>query len=448
LFAQQTLGFSNPQNIDPLLDYRLPDWGYTNFQIGFNLLNNGGKTKAFSTEDLRYSYNLSATPTYELYRESEERIFSLATLLNLGYQRRLNRQQSSAFNSESEDKENEFLSRLFLNANYKRYVADNSFILAASGFDIAFRRRSDQQSDGGQLIEEQIQHLRFINFSPRIGYGFGRIRNVGPVIRALRMRERARALNVAVNFTNEDIQSAADQFTRYQGYLENYDRPQKYFWGDMDNATTTDLSALDTFDMLYLTDVLDEAIGTRLEGWEVTGGAVFNYSSRLDRVEEDILTRNYLTTTEAGVFISGRWYKNTSLVNQFGLFSDFTLTYPLNQQDTSPFDDTVQRTASMLIGASWLYNITDRVLLQTSLADFYTRTKIENSLLPSNYSQWSNQIQLSMDLSVYVENDLSLNFSLSPFLRYSGDTVNEGHTKFFFWRAAAGFVYGFSNSLY
>lgn len=447
LFAQQTIGFSNPQNIEPLLDYRLPDWGYSNFQIGFNVLSNGIKAKAFSNEGLRYSYDFTVAPAYEVYEESEERIFSLATLLSLGYQRSLNRQQNSDFNTESENKNNQALSRLFLNVNYKRYVTGNSFILAASDFDLSFRRQFEQARNDGQLLVEQTQHLRRINFSPRFGFGFGRIRNVGPVIRALRLRERARALNVSLDFTNEDIQSAADQFTRYQGYLETYDRPQKYFWGDMNDATAADLGSLDAFDMLYLTDVLNEAIGTRLEGWEVTGGAVFNYSSRLDRTEDDGLTRNFRSRKEAGAFISGRWYKNTSLINQFGAFGDVTLTYPIDPQDSLLPDETPQRRASLLLGVSWLYNITDRMLLQTSLTNFYNRTKVENNSLPLTYSEWSDQLQLSMNLSVYVENDLSLNFLLRPSLRYSGDTINEGHLKLFTWRAAMGLVYGF-NQLY
>lgn len=445
LLAQQTVGFSNPQNIEPLLDYRLPDWGYSNFQIGFNVLSNGATAKVFSNENSTYSYDFGVAPAYELYKESEERIFSLATLLNLGYQRSMNRRQNSALSTESENAANQLLSQLLFNVNYKSYVTGNSFIFAASDFDISFRRQFDQARNNGQIIGEQTQHFRRINFSPRLGYGFGRIRNVGPVIRALRMRERARALNVPVNFSNEDIQSAADQFTRYQGYLETYDRPQKYFWEDMDDATAADLGSLDAFDMLYLTDVLNEAIGTRLEGWEVTGGAVFNYSSRLDRTEDDGLTRNFRTREEAGAFISGRWYKNTSLVNQFGVFSDVTLTYPIDPQDSLFPDEALQRRTSLLLGVNWLYNITDRMLLQASLIDFYSRTKIENIFLPITYSEWSNQLQLSMNVSVYVENDLSLNFLLQPSLRYSGDTLDEGHIKLFSWWAAMGLVYGFNN---
>lgn len=33
-FAQESVGFSDPDDISPLLEYRLPDWGYSNFFSG------------------------------------------------------------------------------------------------------------------------------------------------------------------------------------------------------------------------------------------------------------------------------------------------------------------------------------------------------------------------------------------------------------------------------
>lgn len=75
-----------------------------------------------------------------------------------------------------------------------------------------------------------------------------------------------------LDFSTQDILDAATQFTEYDGYQQTYDRPEKHFWSDMDESTAPDLGSLSTFDMLFLTDVLDEAIGTRLEGWEAIGG--------------------------------------------------------------------------------------------------------------------------------------------------------------------------------
>jgi hypothetical protein len=86
MFAQETVGFSDPDNIQPLLDYRLPHWGYTNFYLDFsldgNLRNRNSDAEQNSAGDHQYSSQVIGN--YTRYRESEERIseYSLSPFID------------------------------------------------------------------------------------------------------------------------------------------------------------------------------------------------------------------------------------------------------------------------------------------------------------------------------------------------------------------------------
>ena len=44
--AQESVGFSDPANLEPLLDYRLPEWGYSNFRVDLNFSDSESHNKS------------------------------------------------------------------------------------------------------------------------------------------------------------------------------------------------------------------------------------------------------------------------------------------------------------------------------------------------------------------------------------------------------------------
>ncbi|MDZ7680778.1 MAG: hypothetical protein U5J63_03455 [Fodinibius sp.] len=304
------------------------------------------------------------------------------------------------------------------------------------------------------LTDKRLNYDRGISFNPRIGYGFGRVRNVGAVIRAVRLAERLDALPAEVNMDDEDILSAADQFTRYDGYQQTYDRPEKHFWGDMDDMTRADLGALESFDMLYLTDVLDEAIGQRLEGWEVYGGAELNYDNNLMRSETPLNppsldSRNQFVNKSVGAFVNSRWYTNTSLQQQWGLIGNVSLQYPLGDQNSV----SAERVVRLETGINWLWNITDRFLADAALWNIYSRTKYSGASIggmSADYSEWNNNLYLVTNFSYFIENSLSLTFSVDAALRHRGDTQTDQtlNNRVFNWGTTLGLRYYFNRNLY
>jgi len=372
----------------------------------------------------------------------------------LGYLGRNQNFRSNFSNTESEDKDQDFDIGFSVLTTIKEYVSSQSFIFGDGTINLSYRSMKTESFQDENLTDKRVAYNRRFTATPRIGYGFGRLRNVNPIIRAVRLSERASAINGNLDFSRQDIQAAANQFTRYDGYQQTYDRPQKYFWDDMDLAMSPDLSSLNTFDILYLTDVLDEGIGTRLEGWEVIGGAQFSYQNNLERIERpfnqfDQLIRDELISKRAGVFVNGRWYKNTSLTQQWGITGRVRLSYPLGNQANNV---NGKWSFSFRTGVNYLWNITDRFLLRSELTNLYSRSKLKGFSIGGgmDYYQWFNQLMLRNNFSYFVENRLALTLSLNSRLSHTGNTQSDTtlDARRFSWSAGLGLRYYFSRNLY
>ncbi len=449
VFAQESVGFSNPDNIEPLLDYRLPDWGYSNFYLDFDARGTGQDVKVGDTKNVRRNGDFSIEPTYRLFRESEERIFNLNTSVDTRYIGVV--QSSSSSSSDTERKRRDFYFDIDFSTDLREYITNRSFLLGEVNMALDYVSSKRENFDDTGLDAKNISYDRNFSATPRVGYGFGRVRNVNPNIRAIRLEERAKAVNGGFDFSRQDIQGAADQFTRYNGYQQTYDRPEKYFWSDMDEAMSPNISSLNTFDMLYLTDVLNEAIGTRLEGWEVIGGAEFDYQNDLDRTEENsTVDRSKYIRKRAGLFVDGRWYENISLTQQWGVTGNAMLSYPLRDGDSNTLEE--KRSLSLQAGVNYLWNVSDRFLFRSELSNIYSRSKLEGFSIGGGdvFSQWTNRLLLNNNFSYYLENSLSLTLSLNSTLTHKGNTQSDAtlDARRFNWSAGLGLRYYFSRNLY
>ncbi|MFH1842241.1 MAG: hypothetical protein ABIF77_03470, partial [bacterium] len=67
------IGFSNPDDLESLLAYRLPTWGYRIWDLGFDL---GGGGEDDDRQSARFGLGLDSS--YELYGESEDRQWNLS----------------------------------------------------------------------------------------------------------------------------------------------------------------------------------------------------------------------------------------------------------------------------------------------------------------------------------------------------------------------------------
>ena len=441
--AQEKVGFSNPGNIDPIIEYRLPDWGYDNFFLDFSLdgiyLRNDASAETFDYDEKMREIATLVNPNYQLYRESEQRIIELNTSANLQYR-----------NSERELDDGTFdrkrhAEQVQVSVSLREYLRPKWFVLGSQATRLSHSNSSLEQTDS-----ESDDLQRNIFSSSTLGIGYGRVRNVNPVIRALRLKERYGVLSNGQSLNSAHVKKAAEVFTKYDGYQSRYDRPEKYFWEAMDQALNGAVSGMQPFDLFYLSDVLNENIGQRFEGWDITAGGSFDYRNYLSRSDEDndsngsSFSRSLTISKYALAFIRGRWYKNLSLRHQISFQSELNRSYRLSDQSV------LDRTSNATVSAAWLWNITDRLLVNTQISNSYYHYHVKDDIEAGGQTDkpWRNLFSVDSKLTYFIENRLAINAGMQ-YERSSGDDfsflLDQDDRVLQF---SAGLNYYFSRNLY
>jgi len=447
--AQSTIGFSDPEDIQSILEYRLPDWGYSNFLLNFSLNGRFDDSKIsrtdLSTDSQDRDFHFIIDPGYRIYRESEQRIISLNSDALLLY--RNNRRETESPTDQLAQNRKSIDTEISIYASLREYISPRWFFLVNE--DASFEYRYGYSEDKSSGLSESLQKTfdrRFISNS-RVGIGLGRVRNVNPVIRAVRMNERYQAVTEGSQLSQEELEAVANMFTKYQGYESRYDRPEKYFWESMDQAVNSSISDLNAFDLLYLTDVLDENFGNRLQGWDASIGGIFYYSNSLQREENNMgmnTNRDFDIQKSGGFFGEVRWFKNLSLKHQISFNVDSERIYSIDS------DSFLKWNMNIFARVSWLWNLTDRFLLSSQLNNRYNAIKFEEDFFNSDHRRWSNSTVLGSSLIYFIENRLAINAGLNFLLRYNGDTNSSFSfdRRIFSTRLNAGIRYYFSRNLY
>lgn len=389
--AQDSIGFSDPDNIQPLLEYRLPDWGFSNFYLDFSVDGNHNRSSFDATQNTSSDHEFSASisPVFLRYAESEARISSFRVQSQLNYYA----DKSSSFqNTDRTDRD--YSVNLSLNASEKFYLEESDFFLSGYGYGNLRQDYDQYRMESNNLIQmDESSFNRFFTSELSIGFGYGRMRNVNPMIRSLRLNERMQALGNNQSMSNSDYLAAAQHFTKHSGYAQRYDRPEKHFWEDMNTVISPDLSSLSPFDLLYLTETSLETIGSRSEGWEVEASGTIRYTTDYSRTTDNLIGQPVSNLNSSTMFIprlEGRWSKNVSLKNQFSLHAYI--------QSFIELDDNSDNYSMASVGASWLHNVTDRILSTTS---FYLMKPFGN-VFPSGL------LNINSTIDYFIENRFSL----------------------------------------
>lgn len=395
LHAQSTVGYEQPDSTRPLTDYRLPDWSYRVLTLTANSRANGfTMTRSDGGSDQRTANALfNAAPRFDVLYESEARTADLFMRPQLQYDYRTSEINFPDGTTQQETRE-EFRASTMARGVLREYMRPGRFLLVdVSGqYDYAWTRaEGDAELPPGNLGNEMYY------VESRLGFGLGRVRDVTPVVRALRLDARLQALGRDARFTDEELQDVARQFARTPGYEAVYDRPDKYFWDDLFEQLDDRISPLSPFETLYLSDVLQERIGQRLEGADVAVGAL----ARTGTINPSSFDTNVVTgassDVEFGVFASGRWYRNVTLRQQLGFNADLAATTDVTASDAAALRSTVDGT--------WLWSVADRFLLDTRLSVDFVAFDAPFALPPYTTRQ---RYTAMTDLFVFVEDRVAL----------------------------------------
>jgi hypothetical protein len=388
--AQETIGFSDPTATYHLDNYRLPTWQYNLLFLDFDGSYN--TITQFNDAVNRSTFGRVA-PAYRFYRESEAMIIEGFAELPLSTNRLF---QEAPNGNESTD--NTFQARLNAAGDAKYYIDDQLFGLGQAAITVNTSRRT---TDGDMQLEN-IRRTADSRFLVAAGAGFGRVRNVTPVIRALRFNERLNALGTG-NLTDSQIQDVAGIFSKRNGYGWVYDRPDRHFWNDVSNAVPGLVDNLTFFDAYYLSEAMVEATGQRFQGWDVAAMAFLDHYRFSEKRETDGTTTldTDQSHSQVGLNLAGRFFHNISLEQMVSVRAN------LGFGRFIPDEGDSENLLLAGIELGHLYNITDRILVQSAITTEFDR-------VGSGDDAFSERIfRISSALTYFIEDNMNVTATIA-----------------------------------
>ena len=228
-FAQTSIGFREPTDILPLTSYRLPTWGYSTFDIRFGANGQGQKRDDYPL----YTYGLQnqADGNYQLNRESDTETLNVSTRLSIFHE--VDKGHGYGVQHDDFTHGRSMSATVSGDLTYARYFTDFHHIginvNLRPGYGDAQEYILPEPLDSGSWEDGRKSKSKWVNGRLSVLYGIGRIRNVTPVIRSLRFRERFAALGIRPDLSDLQVQDIAGHFSQYSGYNRIYDRQDKYF---------------------------------------------------------------------------------------------------------------------------------------------------------------------------------------------------------------------------
>lgn len=359
-------GFTNPA--DParfglLLDYRLPDWGYRTTTL--RLFSNGSGLDAGREESGSAYANESIV--HERVRESESRTWSYFA-------------NQSVFWSWSEHlgwggtvRRHDLQAVANLGGKWRQYVTDRAALVGSTSM-----RGTYTESRPGSDPRPPLQVNRTLTSTTRLGAGLGRLRDVTPLLRALRISERLQALG-REPLSAEATQHVARVLAQSEGYNEVYDRSGRRFWRDVLAPLAGGGAPLAPYEINYLQEVSGEVLESRNEGYTADVGLQFQTEARVDR----------LARVGFGPWLAGAWSHNLGLDHQVSLeFDSSYLTYQRHSESPYAYP---QHQGQAALTARYLWVVADRISLQNSLggATLYQRLPGPGFVLRDQSVTWT-----------------------------------------------------------
>ncbi len=392
LFAQQSIGFSESATTQSLLDYRLPSWGISLLAWDFEVNTNNNFIESENRKQRNAEYSMIINPFYHQSYESETVLYDFNTQFNISGD--INITEISHSNDIPYYRKQNNEANLGINLDFmqNRYCAKKFIQTATTLNGFLFQRRSKSISSYPDL-----DIRRYFTGAVKVGLGIGRVRNVTPVIRALRFRERLQSLEKGLVISDAQLRDLARVIAQNSGYYSVYDRSDKYYWSDFFDVVPHIRPAVTNYEYHYLCDMADEVIGTRYAGWETVTGIEFH---EVHQNDSGWCNDNRFL----GLYIDARFYKNINLKQQVGITGSIYSAANLRGELLKKTDGTIQ------INLSYLNSLADRFLLRTNL-----NTNIRTGNFLSHYQglYLQRMHSASISLTYFIENHLQLSSSIS-----------------------------------
>ncbi len=382
-------GFQNPDDISVLLDYRLPDWWSRTWTAIADL--NGGASD-FSGPDGSWQYDdnlllhLDTSARWDVEGERTQ-AFVRARIAGSG-----EKDRGASQNVDNRGRTGDVSASI--SGGWSHYITDRWSTSLGGGGSWSYMEQIFEQDDS-----EMRQFTRSYAANAYAGIGYGRIRDVTPVIRAARLNERLRSLGHDP-LAPVDVIRVAEGLSRQHAYSEVFARPDRRFWTEVLGPVTAQ-GGLTPFEMYYLVDVLQEDVGARAEGWRI-GGLV------MTRYEHSIWPTWDGEVWQISPVLNAGWSHNFSLDHQ--LSARGWLEYRLWETSGDAYANRREVVFADL-SLEYLWAVADRVVWTTVLRGTRNYGEVEWDDGLSIGRQFTANISTSC--AIHVEDRLALRPSVS-----------------------------------
>ncbi len=415
--AQTSVGYEDPDELDALLAYRLPDWGWSDWTGHFRLQGAGEDRRTVSN---RHILDLDTRRSW--FREGER------TSWDLDADARTYWSVDNRSTSDREYDSDRFESSAGVEGTTRRYLGDAPvYVLGNARLEWRYSQ-FDQTTQRDGEPDDRISkgYARSLSMRAGTGLGVGRVRNVTPLIQAQRVSERLVALGRPALSRRQTVE-LAQVLVRRGGYANVYDRYQRHFWQAALEPVLDPARPLSPYELEYLEDVLNEQLLDRRQGArvEISGGWQEDRDNR-DSFSDDLGNEQNLVAHGWTASLDALWAHNLSLTTQVSLSArlDGARLYTADYQHDEGW---------ATLAAAWQRDVADRHRISVTLeTQGYFEEYVDGPL--------TRRLDTTLDLAdrIYVEDS----FYLLPYARvtYTGvsstdwDPVEPG----FDW------VYGFS----
>ncbi|MCL4540092.1 MAG: hypothetical protein M1378_10945 [Bacteroidetes bacterium] len=430
--SAQTYGLDNA---DPALftKFRIPDtdlhslWFNTNFSYSSNknsILNSVGPNSDYVNTSLTYTLS----PQYYLLKESDERYLAVNLNASGDYERSYYGSEGPGYPPSYYSKNYSDGVNLTASETYRNYLQKGDMFYSVGSN--AQLNTYDHYTDSP--TSDSTRHVVYTgtknqNYTLSLGIGWGKMRNVTPVVSAIRFQQRLKQLNLLNGDLSETtIEDLAQQFYR-QGYFSNvHVRPDKFFWQDVQNTLSRDgvsLDGLNQYADSYIREVPNELRFMRDEG--IVGGINFQLGYGNSYGSADVSPEGMVEQLLA----LGNAYLDFS--HQLNLNSQVNFSISLSAGPNLTKNPQFRQQYETSVGVGYDYELTDRMV--TSVSESFDLT-FQNAGVQKKYL--SNNSNLAVNY--FVEDNVSFTASYSwsyydnKNQNYSGfhGVINESYVRF------------------
>ncbi len=257
-------------------DFRLPE----SFFQRLNLFFNGGVSRNGTESSERSGNNSydqgSAIFQYILHESGETVVMNLRPSLSASYSFSEDSRRDSIVVRSSTNQANSLQVEFPWQGSW--YFKPDTWYVYSSALAEAFTAFSQYEFPGFGEPTNRGESKRFgYHATAGAGVGFGKVREGQSVFAILRVMDRLREEELLLREADrEEILKLARLYSRRSQYLSLFERPEKYFFGDMfetlDSLGIIDRGKLNAYAILKVTDVRLESIVPRPFGWRIQAG--------------------------------------------------------------------------------------------------------------------------------------------------------------------------------